>query len=291
MRPQAAFDEGFGKDVPMTLYDSMVESYAPKSALERQAVQQEVMQLIALSGLARGGFFEKAAFYGGTCLHLFYGMERFSEDMDFSLLSPDPKFDFESYFPAIREEFAIAGKEVEMQLKHKGKPSSIESAFLKESSEVFRIGFTTQKQIKVKIEVDIDPPPDFSTEMKLMTRPVSRWIRAYSIGDLYAGKDSAALFRAWRSRVKGRDWYDLEWYVRNGFVCNLKHLSARGLESNSNVDLSSREAVIAAFKERIATIDFKAASEDVRPFLKDASCLDIWSQDYFTALVDMIKFK
>ena len=275
----------------MTLYDSMVESYAPQSALERQAVQQEVMQLIALSGLARGGFFEKAAFYGGTCLHLFYGMERFSEDMDFSLLSPDPKFDFESYFPAIREEFALAGKEVEIQLKHKGKPSSIESAFLKESSEVFRIGFTTQKQIKVKIEVDIDPPPDFSTEMKLMTRPVSRWIRAYSIGDLYAGKVSAALFRAWRSRVKGRDWYDLEWYVRNGFVCNLKHLSARGRESNSNVDLSSREAVIAAFKERIATIDFKAASEDVRPFLKDASCLDIWSQDYFTALVDMIKFK
>ena len=275
----------------MTLYDSMVESYAPKSALERQAVQQEVMQLIALSGLARGGFFEKAAFYGGTCLHLFYGMERFSEDMDFSLLSPDPTFDFESYFPAIREEFAIAGKEVEMQLKRKGKPSSIESAFLKESSEVFRIGFAAQKQIKVKIEVDIDPPPDFSTEMKLMTRPVSRWIRAYSIGDLYAGKVSAALFREWRSRVKGRDWYDLEWYVRNGFVCNLKHLSARGRESNSNVDLSSREAVIAAFKERIATIDFKAASEDVRPFLKDASCLDIWSQDYFTALVDMIKFE
>ena len=139
----------------MTLYDSMVESYAPKSAAERVAVQQEVMQLIALAGLARGGFFEKAAFYGGTCLHLFYGMERFSEDMDFSLLAPDPSFDFESYFPAIKEEFALAGKEVEIQLKHKGRPSSVESAFLKESSEVFRIGFTTQKQIKVKIEVDI----------------------------------------------------------------------------------------------------------------------------------------
>ena len=111
----------------MTLYDSMVESYAPKSALERQAVQQEVMQLIALSGLARGGFFERAVFYGGTCLHLFYGMERFSEDMDFSLLAPDPNFDFESYFPAIKEEFALAGKEVEIQMKHKGKPSSIDA--------------------------------------------------------------------------------------------------------------------------------------------------------------------
>ena len=275
----------------MTLYDSMVESYAPKSALERQAVQQEVMQLIALSGLARGGFFERAAFYGGTCLHLFYGMERFSEDMDFSLLAPDSNFDFESYFPAIKEEFALAGKEVEIQMKHKGRPSSIESAFLKESSEVFRIGFTTQKQIKVKIEVDIDPPPDFSTEQKLLVKPVSRWIRAYSIGDLFAGKVSAALFRAWRTRVKGRDWYDLEWYVRNGFVCNLRHLSARGREASPDIDLSSREAVIAAFRERIANIDFKAASDDVRPFLKDASCLDIWSRDYFSALVDMIKFK
>jgi len=272
----------------MTLYDSMVESYAPKSALERQAVQQEVMQLIALSGLARGGFFEKAAFYGGTCLHLFYGMERFSEDMDFSLLSPDSDFDFESYFPAVKEEFALAGKDVEIQIKHKGRPSSVESAFLKESSEVFKIGFTTQKQIKVKIEVDIDPPPDFSTEMKLMVRPVSRWIRVYSAGDLYAGKVSAALFRAWRARVKGRDWYDLEWYVRNGFACNLKHLSARGRESAT--DLSSREAVVAALKKRISNIDFKAAGDDVRPFLKDASCLDIWSRDYFSALVDMIKF-
>jgi predicted nucleotidyltransferase component of viral defense system len=266
----------------------MVESYAPKSALERQAVQQEVMQLIALSGLARGGFFEKAAFYGGTCLHLFYGMERFSENMDFSLLSPDSDFDFESYFPAVKEEFALAGKDVEIQIKHKGRPSSVESAFLKESSEVFKIGFTTQKQIKVKIEVDIDPPPDFSTEMKLMVRPVSRWIRVYSAGDLYAGKVSAALFRAWRARVKGRDWYDLEWYVRNGFACNLKHLSARGRESAT--DLSSREAVVAALKKRISNIDFKAAGDDVRPFLKDASCLDIWSRDYFSALVDMIKF-
>ncbi len=137
----------------------------------------------------------------------------------------------ESYFPAIKEEFALAGKEVEIQLKHKGRPSSVESAFLKESSEVFRIGFTTQKQIKVKIEVDIDPPPGFSTEQKLLVKPVSRWIRVYSIGDLFACKVSAALFRAWRTRTKGRDWYDLEWYVRNGYACHLGHLVERCKES------------------------------------------------------------
>lgn len=275
----------------MTLFDSMVEGYAPKSDAERHAVQQEVMQLVALSGLARGGFFEKAAFYGGTCLHLFYGMERFSEDMDFSLLAPDKSFDFESYFPAVREEFALAGKEVEIQLKHKGRPTSVESAFLKESSEVFKIGFTTQSRLKVKIEVDVEPPPGFATESKLLVKPVSRWIRAYSPGDLFAGKVSAALFRAWRTRVKGRDWYDLEWYVMHGFKCHVAHLAERGRQVSPETDLSSAEAVVAALKRRIASIDFAAAAADVRPFLRDASCLDIWSAEYFTTLTDAMRFE
>ena len=275
----------------MTLFDSLVDSYAPISQTERVTVQQEVMQLITLSGLARGGFFEKAAFYGGTCLHLFYGLDRFSEDMDFSLLKQDDNFDFESYFPIIREEFALAGKEVEIQLKHKGRPNSIESAFLKESSDVINIGFKTQKQIKIKIEVDVEPPLQFKTENKLLIRPVSRWVRTYSLGGLYAGKVSAALFRSWKTRVKGRDWYDLEWYIRNQRPCDLTHLIARGKEASPETDLSTPTAVVSALKKRISTIDFEVAKADVRPFLKDATCLDIWSRDYFTALVEMIKFE
>lgn len=274
----------------MTLFDSLVESYAPKSTTERLTVQQEVMQLITLSGLARGGFFEKAAFYGGTCLHLFYGLDRFSEDMDFSLLQRDPSFDFEAYFPAIREEFNLAGKDVEIQLKHKGRPTTIESAFLKESSEVFNIGFRTQKQIKIKIEVDIDPPLRFTTENKLLIRPVSRWIRTYSLGGLYAGKVSAALFRSWKTRIKGRDWYDLEWYIRHQTICDLNHLVARGAETSPETDLSTPAKVKAALKQRIDSIDFDLAKSDVRPFLKDPSCLDIWNRDYFSALVEMMKF-
>ncbi len=275
----------------MTLFDSLVAHYAPTSQTERLAVQQEVMQLITLSGLARGGFFEKAAFYGGTCLHLFYGLNRFSEDMDFSLIERDCAFDFESYFPAIQEEFALAGKDVEIQLKYKGRPTSIESAFLKETSEVFNIGFKTQKQIKIKIEVDIDPPLQFKTENKLLIRPASRWIRTYSLGGLYAGKLSAALFRSWKTRVKGRDWYDLEWYIRNRTACDLTHLIARGKEFSPETDLSTPTAVINALKKRINTIDFELAKSDVRPFLKDTTCLDIWSRDYFTALVEMIHFE
>ncbi len=138
------------------------------------------------------------------------------------------------------------------------------------------------------IEVDIAPPPCFPTEMKLLVKPVSRWIRVYSIGDLLAIKVSAALFRAWRTCAEGRDWYDFEWYVRNGFACHLEHLVARCREV-APMRIFLPVKLIGAFRRRIATIDFKAAREDVRPFLKDASCLDIWSQEYFHSLVDMIK--
>lgn len=274
----------------MTLFDSLVDSYAPMSQTERFTVQQEVMQLITLAGLSRGGFFEKVAFYGGTCLHLFYGLDRFSEDMDFSLLARDENFDFASYFPAIQEEFALAGKEVEIQLKHKGRPTSIESAFLKETADVINIGFKTQKRIKIKIEVDVDPPLQFKSENKLLLRPVSRWIRTYTLGGLYAGKIHAALFRSWKTRIKGRDWYDLEWYIRNQTACDLTHLIARGKESSPETDLSTPTAVISALKKRIDTIDFELAKSDVRPFLRNPACLDIWSRDYFTALVEMMKF-
>ena len=189
----------------MTLFDKMVSDMRLAPGVAEVNIQHEVMQKIALAGLARGGFFEKAAFYGGTCLHLMHGMRRFSEDMDFSLLKPDLGFRFEDYFPAVVEEFRLAGKEVEIKMKHKGQPSAIESAFLKESSDVYDIGFTTEKRLKVKIEVDIDPPPKFATEMATMASPRTFWVRSYVLPDLFAGKVSAALFRKWKNRVKGRD--------------------------------------------------------------------------------------
>ena len=190
----------------MTLFDQMVGEMKKNPNVREENVLHEVMQQIALAGLSRGGFFEKAAFYGGTCLHLLHGMRRFSEDMGFSLLEPDLGFRFEDYFPAVVEEFKMAGKDVEIKMKHKGQPSAIESAFLKESSDVFDIGFTTEKRLKVKVEVDIDPPPKFITEMKLMEMPRKFWVRSYDLPGLYAGKVSAALFRKWKHRVKGRDW-------------------------------------------------------------------------------------
>jgi predicted nucleotidyltransferase component of viral defense system len=266
----------------------MVAESSAQSSVREDNVVHEVMQLIALAGLSRGGFFEKAAFYCGTCLHLLHGMERFSEDMDFSLLEPDLSFRVEDYFPSVVEEFKMAGKDVEIKMKHKGQPSAIESAFLKESSDVFDISFTTEKRIKVKIEVDINPPPKFRTEMKLVDRPRKFWVRSYDLPGLFAGTVSAALFRKWKTRVKGRDWYDLAWYIEHRVPLDLTHLAERAKESAPEVDVSTREKLIAAFDARIDAIDFEDAKRDVLPYLKDPSELDIWSRAFFKEYVRKI---
>lgn len=274
-----------------SIFDQIVEEFGAKTDVEHLNAVHEVMQQFALAGLARGGFFEKAAFYGGTALHLFYGLPRFSEDMDFSLLKEDETFNFEVYFDAIRNEFSLAGKDVSVELKHKAiHPTAIESAFLKETSAVFDLGFTTKKQVKVKLEIDIKPPLKFVTEEKLLLQPSSCWVKVFTLDCLLAGKVHAALFRAWRNRVKGRDWYDLEWYIRNGVACNLRHLAERTKATSHESDLSSSEAVIEAFRSRIDSIDFELAKSDVRPFLKDVSSLNIWSREYFKALVGQMKF-
>ena len=274
----------------MTLFDKMVADMKRNPDIMEDNVLHEVMQQIALAGLARGGFFQRAAFYGGTCLRLLHGMRRFSEDMDFSLLAPDPAFRFEDYFPAVVEEFKLAGKDVEIKMKYKGQPSAIESAFLKESSDVFDIGFTTEKRLKVKIEVDIDPPPKFATEMRTVSAPRTFWARSYTLPDLFAGKVSAALFRKWKHRVKGRDWYDVVWYIAKRVPLDLAHLVERAKESAPEADVSTPEKVLAAFDARIDAIDFENARADVEPYVMDKSELDIWCAEFFRQMVRKMEF-
>ena len=269
----------------------MVSAFQAKDEQGNDNAVHEVMQQIALAGLERGGFFRYAAFYGGTCLRLLHGMRRFSEDMDFSLLKPDKGFDFEKFFPAIVEEFKLAGKDVEIKMKHKGQPSEIESAFPKEASDVFDIGFTTEKRLKVKIEVDIDPPPKFSTEVCRLDLPRSCMVRAYDLPGLYAGKVSAALFRKWKRRVKGRDWYDILWYISHNAELDLGHLIERAKESGPGVDVSSREALIAAFDERIESIGFDNAKEDVVGYLQDPFEVNCWSREMFHEAIRKIRIK
>lgn len=269
------------------LYEKMLSAYDQSTDQARQNAIYEVSQQIVLAGLADGGFFDKAAFYGGTCLRIFHGLNRFSEDMDFTLLGADETFNFEQYFQPIVDQFALVGRSVTITKKDKRNFGKVESAFLKDNTDVYDISFQTERSIKVKIEVDTAPPMKFSTEQKLLLLPKSFMVRCVSLPDLFSGKMHALVFRAWKNRVKGRDWYDFEWYVRNGISLDFPHLQERIRQFNgTEMDLDD---FMIALKERLAGTDINRVKEDVAPFLNNPRELDIWSNDYFLQLADMIK--
>ena len=273
----------------MTIFDQMLGRYEIKTGQEKRNAINEVMQEIALAGLYRGGFFDKAAFYGGTCLRIFYGLPRFSEDMDFSLTEKNVEFNIENYFPAVIEEFKASGRDVLITKKEKKVQTKVESAFLKDNTELYDLSFKTEKEIKIKIEVDTDPPLGFSTEQKLSLMPFSFMTRCFTLPDLYAGKMHALIFRSYKNRVKGRDWYDFEWYVRHDVSLDFAHFQIRAKEFNG-LDID-KEEFIKMLKEKIGTTDINVVKRDVMPFIQNPAELDIWSNDYFLQLADRIKYK
>lgn len=271
------------------LYERMLSAYDQSTDSGRRNAIYEVSQQLVLAGLSNGGFFDKAAFYGGTCLRIFHGLDRFSEDMDFTLLKEDRSFNFEQYFQPIIDQFAVVGRNVEIKKKDKKSFGKVESAFLKDNTDVYDISFQTERSIKVKIEVDIVPPMKFSTELKLLLQPMSFMTRCVSLPDLFAGKMHALVFRTWKSRVKGRDWYDFEWYVRNGIELNFRHLQERIRQFNGR-EMTLNE-FMDALNNRLATTDINQVKADVLPFLNNPRELEIWSNDYFLQLASMIKIK
>ena len=269
------------------IFENMLSRYELATEQQKRNAIFEVNQQIILAGLYAGGFFESAAFYGGTCLRIFHGLQRFSEDMDFSLLAPDENFDFSKYFQPIVDAFALVGREVEITKKDKKSFGKVESAFLKDNTDVYDVTFQTEKSIKIKIEVDTNPPLNFTTEQKLLLQPHSFMTRCFTLPDLFAGKMHALVYRAWKNRVKGRDWYDFEWYVRNGVALDFAHLAERCRQFNGE-DITP-ESFKDKLVERLSTADIKQVKEDVLPFVRNPKELDIWSNDYFMQLAEMVK--
>ena len=271
------------------IYNQMLSAYDLTTTQQQRNAVFEVNQQVILAGLYHGGFFDVAAFYGGTCLRIFHGLQRFSEDMDFSLLAPSADFDFTQYFQPIIDEFAMVGREVEIKKKDKKNFGKVESAFLKENTDVYDVTFQTEKSIKIKIEVDTQPPLKFSTEQKLLLLPESFMVRCFTPSCLFAGKMHALVYRQWKNRVKGRDWYDFEWYIRHGIPLDFTHLQERVLQFNGE-DIS-RDAFLGGLKERLATADINQVKADVMPFVRNPKELDIWSSDYFLQLAGMLRFE
>lgn len=283
----------------MILSDWLKE-YDPQNQQEAFDALREIMQEIALAGLSRSGFFEKAAFYGGTALRIFYGLDRYSEDLDFSLLQREPDFSLESYFNAVIDEFASLGITVSLQEKKKSVESNVESAFLKSDTVwkelilegvIPQAGIKLMPRMKIKIEVDRNPPLGFATEERLLTRPISFYVKTFTLPSLFAGKMHALLFRKWKNRVKGRDWYDLEWYIKRRIPLDLNHFLIRSRDTGdwTEEDINQGQ-VMSLLKNKIENVRFDSIKDDVIRFIPDDAGLKIWNTRYFLDLVEQLKF-
>ena len=256
------------------LFNQMLSAYDLTTEQQKLNATFEVNQQIILAGLYNGGFFDEAAFYGGTCLRIFHGLQRFSEDMDFSLLAPNDKFDFTNFFQPIIDQFAMVGRNIEIKKKDK--------------KNVYDITFQTEKSVKIKIEVDTQPPLKFNTEQRLLLLPQSFMVRCFTLPDLFAGKMHALVYRTWKNRVKGRDWYDFEWYIRHNIPLNFTHLHERALQFNH--EEITKESFLERLNERLSTSDINQVKADVLPFVRNPKELNIWSNDYFIELAKLLKF-
>lgn len=278
-----------------------IEESNPQNEEEILSALREIMQETTLAGLSRTDFFGKAAFYGGTALRIFYGLDRYSEDLDFSLLKPDSNFSIEPYFKAVLDEFKSLGLTVSIKEKKKTKQTAIDSAFLK--AETIRqeivlediikeTGVRSNKTLKIKIEIDRQPPLNFKTEEKLLLRPFSFYVKCFTKPSLFAGKMHALLFRKWKTRVKGRDWYDLEWYIKKGIPLDVNHFLTRAKDTNDWKDDSiSNEQIIELLDTKIKSVSFSSIKEDVVRFIKNDEVINIWRPEYFKDLTEKIKFE
>ena len=271
----------------------MLDRYACRSLDDHLRAVREIIQEIALLGLWRARFFEHAALYGGTALRILHGGDRFSEDLDFTLLRPDHRFRLSAYLDGLAGELRAFGFDTRAESVTKSARTPVQSAFLKSDTRSHLLTIAAGEGllrvvprgqlIKVKLEVDTDPPGDFDTRAVYLLQPIPFPVRACVLPDLFAGKMHAALFRRWRSRVKGRDWYDLLWFAAHHPDLHLAHLEQRMRQSGHWAEAAplTEGRFRELLTDAIAGLDVTGASGEVRPFVRDQAALDAWSRDLF----------
>ncbi|HQT92641.1 MAG TPA: nucleotidyl transferase AbiEii/AbiGii toxin family protein [Candidatus Kryptobacter bacterium] len=280
-----------------SVVEDMLKKYDCSKADRYKNALKEVIQEIALLGLFRAGFFDKAAFYGGTALRIFHGIDRFSRDLDFSLLKPDKKFAIDPYCEYVENELNAYGFQVEVSPKKKTASSNVESAFIKGGTMVNMMrmeavrppvsGIHGDELLTINLEVDVDPPPGATFEMKHQLMPIPYTVRLYSRPSLLAGKLRAILCRNWKSgRTKGRDLYDYVWYLAHSVPADLKHLQARMVQTGhwKKGTALTEAALRDLLSKRFQGINYSQAKQDVFPYINDHSAVDLWSADFFQSI-------
>lgn len=262
---------------------------------------KEIIQEVCLRALSHAGFFKHASFYGGTCLRIFHKLPRYSEDLDFSLDKADPQFDFSEYFEEIKKHFDLIGFNVDLSKKNQARYANTESAFIKADTsinllsiqcpETITRNIQAGKKLKVKFEVDVNPPTGATHTIETPLIPYPYTVRTYDLPSLYAGKLHALICRGWKDRVKGRDFYDFIWYVGRGHSVNLEHLKSRMVQSGhydptTPFKLTELSTLLS---KRFNDVNFKQAKDDVLPFIANPAELDMWSNEFFLSLIPKIK--
>ena len=281
--------------------EAMLAKYNPTNNEERENAIKEIIQEIALAGLSRGGFFDKAAFYGGTCLRIFHGLNRFSEDLDFALLEKDPSFKLDNYFPYLEKEFLSYGIDINIEQKKKEDNNDIQSAFLKGNTLTLMMSFfpksedakkvISNQKTKIKFEIDVDNPAGGKTEMRYKTLPSPYEVRVFDEPTLFAGKIHAILCREYNHHVKGRDYYDYLFYVGKGSNINLEYLENK-LKNTGKIDSDvtlTIDTLRSMLKEKFKNTDYESAKEDVSKFIVNKDGLKFWGPDLFIYTLSELK--
>jgi hypothetical protein len=255
---------------------------------EETLALREITQEIALAALSRTDFFKKAAFQGGTCLRIFHGLERFSEDLDFALLEENPHFQFEPYLSTLRTEFAAYGYTIQLDDRSRAE-APVKLAFLKDQSIGKILTFSYRKPrdiavpIRIKLEVDTRPPAGAQTESRFADFPFAFAVTLHTLPSLFAGKSHALLCREF---VKGRDWFDFGWYVARRTPIRFELLAAalnqQGPWKGRGITVDAAW-YFAEMEKKIRSIDWEAAKADTRRFLAHTQqqSLDVWGVDFF----------
>ena len=281
--------------------EMMLQRYNPKNNTERENAVREILQEIVLAGLSRGGFFAKTAFYGETCLHIFHGLDRYSEDLDFALTEKDLTFKLDRYFPSIEKEFLSYGIDICIESKRTADDANVKSAFVKGNTMMLLMSFfpknedakkvVSNQKIKIKIEIDVDNPEGAVTEYRYRLLPAPYEIQIFNEESLFAGKIHAILCREYKKHVKGRDYYDYLFYLKKGVKLNLRYLENK-LKNTGKIDSSvslSLNMVKEMLRDKFNAVDYESAKEDVSNFIENKSALDIWKPALFISTLDYLE--
>lgn len=260
---------------------------------------REILQQAALLGLYRTRFFDHAAFYGGTALRILHGLNRFSEDLDFSLLKSNPTFDFNPFLEGLEREMEGMGFHVAVAEKQKNQSTGILSAFLKMNTLDLLLtiqdkdhiaGVHSDQKLKIKLEIDVDPPLGFRTISMLVREPTPFHVLSYHLSDLFAGKMHATLYRAWKNRIKGRDWFDLIWFIQKDIPLSLSHLNQR-LKHLNQKEFHDQADLFHFLTKKINSIDWDLAKKDVYGFIADPRIIEAWSPKFFLDIIQYLKIE